>query len=1324
MQRDILRVVSRVPGADAAKRAGAKVRATAARSAKKAAIGLLAVAGLAGLAWATSPSSPTALAAAEIAVIVGEIPDEGPDGTAAVTDAVAGTLPLFAERLETVPLPSHAPRVINADDVAKDAEVLSRSYVRMGGTIIIPPIVLTFLVMALVRVLAYVHETSNVPQLYMAALLIVSAVMIAIAAMTDRKQNRAFCCFLAMSFIFVDWSGALGVADAAQNTLNTLNITAAPDLEAWIGSVSRHTGDVYEVARALVTMGRHSATGALALGVTGYMGSLDLRPIVARAWEFLDRLAAEAVVPFAEGGMPPALANRTALAISWIDGDTKRKVEAILADKNASPKTRSLICRYIQHNQDAALTAIGELGNGAAGAAWAHPSSPHAVDTRGVLALINADGALHEAPWDVHLGELASILTASDTPIAIPTTWSLLSAMLADAPKPNQSAKPTGLFGAGLLLERFAAQDRVFEVAARHVARATHVAGSITLPALSAGIGVASDEARGAITINLIDVLRAIGSGAVPVPLGYAFGIGISSRGAYEHDLVAGEVAKMHDGAEKSAVVLMTQLRTLVGDLAIAFDKAGEESKQEIAGAIADGSALLDFFAGVEDKLSWLSENGKPRMALLGASLASALDEMESTQGDATRTKGAWRVVALVRQISSKAPSRSDFWMSLSSAVTERPEFTAYLLLQLETAADSAQASYNRNVARHIDSLNKTNFSSMAAIASRTPVEMHLFHSIYLPPVEAAKRVLVVDHARNLAREQTAKDSQPDAISQKQTERDVLEEAKQAAGDSDPELAKFLNAAVQQAFDNVDKQLFADEMAEARAEKKSEREVAATLLAWIARPGGIWKEHCVWNTELISWVSSGALETANIGGILKGITKLAPFTDAHNADFTAQVIAVLDAIKPAQTDVATSCGSALTSAENLLKSRPWLSGKSELTEEQSATKLIYDALRVESGASACANAKQAAADSAKTHARRSSAFDKEENSLRVNRARSGTTQNGIALELIKVILYFRQDGNAGLAIANSWRAHLNMWTSSRAVNTPEFAEVARELLTHPRFQGDNLPFTKKVIDILNATEAPAAHVPTADGYRAIISAWGHKETVAGATDVAELSEKLRESLKNAQLAAQDAQDKKSMKFFDKEVEKAIKQNLPMPEQVSWLVALIALEKYTSAGHGPWFAQHEVWKESGLLTQISHKLLGEIFRAVLTLPRFKEGINPKQVALVIPMIDAFSAPDAATAGTVDTAESIKTVLSELDKLTADAPQCAAAAKDGDTESHTAQACEATRLIRTMLLDAIKKCNKGDAAELTTEAAAFGAAAARARRTRKQEPRRFL
>ncbi len=1317
MPRSILSVVSRVPGADTVKRAGAKLRASAARSAKKAAIGGLALAGFAGLAWMLSPSSPTMIAADETAVVLvetarGAIQDETgrpPDDHASLH---AGLVQVVAT-LERVPLPPVLPGVIiSSEVVTNDAQGLLRWFCRNGGTVIVPMPVLMFSVLALMRVLAHIHGARNAAQLYLAAISIVGVVMQAIAALRGREQSRVWVWLLVLSFIFVKWSSVLGAAAAADPDTVTLTFASASHPEALVGSTARHLGDIHGIASAIVTMGNGAVTshvreaGGLTLSVAGYLSTVvDVGPMVNQARDFFGAFRAAAVRPFMEGGMSPGLADRAAMAISWIQGEIKGTVEAILADKRVCPITRTRLYICMQDGTGAALAAASnELragrGSGATGgAAWVHPGDPHVIDTRRVLALIH-EGRLHEAPLDVLLGELAAILTASDNTMVIPTEWAGLISK-ANASTPEQGT----MEAARLLLERFVALSSILEVTAKHVSGATHVDGSITLRARNASASGAQ-AARGAITISLIGVLGAIGSGAVPVRLGYAFSLGISERGAYDYDLVAKEVGQMRDGAEKNAVALMTRLKSLVGDLELAYstlDASAEahrdrESKQELASAIAEGGALLDFFAGLEDKLSWVSLAHKPRVALVFSSLASAVDDMQSGV-ESTRTEGAWRVASLVRQFAYARSSRSEFWMSLGPTVTERPEFTQYLLDVMENAPREARAGYQQAVARRIEKLTNGSFTDMAEIAGRTPADSHRVLSILKPHVEAAERVLQKDHTRNVQREQGQSAKQ--LWTTLRAARSALEDATVTGTSStqdqaDPDLKKCLTEAVGRAADTYNDEGFAATKVKARAEGQKEPEVAAMLLAWIARAPGVSKDACPWNTELASLKRSVVFETAHIVNSLKEIIKLEPFTGEGNARFTKQVITILDAIKPAQADVtgAEACGSARTSAENLLRSSPWLIGGGVLTQAQNATKLIYDGLQKE------------AAASAERHGRHRATFDKTRQELRDRRV----TTNKMALELINRIRDFRRDGDAGYPLARSWDAHLGMWRTSGAVNTPEFAEVAMQILGSPHFTGENGPYTADVVGILSVPDAPAP-VLTAASYRQIVGEWIPQSTVTGAEDVARFSAELLTKLQSA-IARKTVQEAaETIVANDKAFEKVIAKYTSdtMPVRVSRLLAWIAKAGGVQVGVSPWNAQRDIWEKSGLLTTISDTLIGNIFRKVAELPRFQEGENPRYVSRVIAMIP--QPDDHAAACTTNDISAMQAVVDVLAKAECVPPT------GGDSESHAAQACAATRLIVDMLKFAIDK----QAPRATGQPGSFGAT-----RTRKgmPVPRRFL
>jgi len=131
----------------------------------------------------------------------------------------------------------------------------------------------------------------------------------------------------------------------------------------------------------------------------------------------------------------------------------------------------------------------------------------------------------------------------------------------------------------------------------------------------------------------------------------------------------------------------------------------------------------------------------------------------------------------------------------------------------------------------------------------------------------------------------------------------------------------------------------------------------------------------------------------------------------------------------------------------------------------------------------------------------------------VNKNKKPTT-NDMVRQLILEVRFFTRDGDP----FQSWQAHLGMWWNSGAVETPEFAEVAREALRGPHFQGANLPFTNDVIQILDDAASP---VPTAADYSKIVSKWKTLTAatpvtpVAGAEDVAQLSEQLYQKLQSA-----------------------------------------------------------------------------------------------------------------------------------------------------------------------------------------------------------------
>jgi hypothetical protein len=380
-----------------------------------------------------------------------------------------------------------------------------------------------------------------------------------------------------------------------------------------------------------------------------------------------------------------------------------------------------------------------------------------------------------------------------------------------------------------------------------------------------------------------------------------------------------------------------------------------------------------------------------------------------------------------------------------------------------------------------------------------------------------------------------------------------------------------------------------------------------------------------------------------------------------------------------------------------------------LTQAQNATKLIYDGLLTESKSTgqACADAQKkaaaSAAASAERHERHRATFDKTREDLR-NR-----TTNKMALELISQIRDFRQDGEAGYPLARSWDAHLGMWRTSGAVNTPEFAEVAMQILGSPHFTGENGPYTADVVGILSVPDAPAP-VLTAASYRQIVREWIPQSTVTGAEDVArfsaELLAKLESAIARKTVEEATAATAKNDKAFEKVIAKYTSDTMPV--RVSRLLAWIAKASGVQVGVSPWNAQRQMWQDSGLLTTISDTLIGNIFRKVAELPRFQEGDNPRYVERVIAMIPQ---PDHHAAYTTNEKSAMQAVVDVLAKAECVPPT------GGDSGSHAAQACAATRLIVEMLKFAIEN----QASLATGQPGSFGAT-----RTRKgmPVPRRFL
>ena len=196
---------------------------------------------------------------------------------------------------------------------------------------------------------------------------------------------------------------------------------------------------------------------------------------------------------------------------------------------------------------------------------------------------------------------------------------------------------------------------------------------------------------------------------------------------------------------------------------------------------------------------------------------------------------------------------------------------------------------------------------------------------------------------------------------------------------------------------------------------------------------------------------------------------------------------------------------------------------------------------------------EAEATALNTAAKNRGTFDTVKTGLLADVKNKKRTTNDMVRQLILEVRFFTMDGGF-----QTWQTHLGMWWNSGAVETPEFAAVAREALRGPHFQGANLPFTNDVIQILDDEASP---VPTAADYSKIVSQWKKLTAatpvtpVAGAEDVAQLSKQLIDKLELAlrqktseETAAKDEATHKKAAAFGAAAARARRTRVPEPRR--------------------------------------------------------------------------------------------------------------------------------------------------------------------------------
>jgi hypothetical protein len=1367
MPRSILSVVSRVPGADTVKRAGAKVRATAARHAKKAAIGSLALAGFAGLAWMTTQARHHAndtVSSLISAAGADELAGEQAGGHVLVAaQSLVGAFDFIdplsrPDAAQGATLAATQAVCIDASQRLVDASSSTTvSYRRCGGTFVGVSIAFMIAMVAIVRFLVHVYGPAPIVGFCDLAIWIVTVIATAIAVFTSSKQKRTIIGLVAACLFLATNMGGEGLAIQNHDARGNATPLLATHDDGWVGTFIGHALDAKSIARAIFEVGGHGAMHKIRIGgQSPNVIKLDdvlryLRmPVPPRAADDATKLVCDAEAagkePFTQAGMPVAFAQSAALRITHLPETTRTIVVETLLDLSASSAERGIVLDLIALSAHGNATQLlGKLTEAksakSAKSAKAAKSAPHfdGAASAAVFSLIVetvmqvASGIALGLPSIVVYGSLGSPAAAKFPQVS---TWKALVegtavTTISGTGTENQEHGTVRVIRGIFAQVAVGICETAAGIIGTNGTQATYdkETGILTLPA----------DSGSKLDVSFFEVYEAIISpAAIDVPV-LAYALALSSIDLnFDFDSVA------RNGAHQKVLTITAKLAALSSYLSAALsrmDRTGVAvaSLAPLAIAIAETKELIDYAFRVPGQLSWVPVNQKPRVALVGALLGHALVGIYTTNASsAEQGQSAWRVVSLIPSIRNpdiRPESLTRLWTSLSPTLTELPEFTKHQLELLERGVQNTQEWYQSIIASRIEGWNKAK-SPMEQIARASLADDHAaqrFYSIYTSAVKAAQDFLNLDLARKLAIQKSAGQPTP-ALSELnrlqkryddlvRAQQEIIEKSAEGPNsDPDPDLTRRIEEAVNTAQIELNDVSFAVETAEYRAAGKNEPEVAATLMAWIA-------SRADWRTELALWISSGVFETAHIVSTLKEIMKLAPFTKPDDARFTKQVISILDAIKPAEADgtSAEACGSARTSAGKLLSSSPWLSGGGDLTEARNATKLVYEGLRKTSLDSACETAQakaaelaKAAADLAKAAAKSEArqgiyrtTFNTRKNTLTTERSRSGMTLRGVALELMKEIRDFRPAGAPRLAPSISFDAHLDMIRSCGAVNTQEFVAFAKELLTDPHFLGKNEEFTKEVIEILETVEKGRV---TTD-YNKIIAAWKTVPTVVGAEDVALLSAKLLQRLneraitrKGEEEAAAKAEAEKAKKAnddrFNAKIEAVTRQFSTPQKKASYLLAWIAMGPDGVIADCPWHVQVGAWVDSGLLTlnRIGDALLGSIIRRVAELPRFTVGHNPEYTKRVIAMLP----PDPATVGKVDVAS----ITPVINKLAGVLDTCQT--QNAGPETAAAQACAATQLIVDMLNFAIEK-------QQSKEGAAFGA---RRAIKRPRGPRRFL
>jgi hypothetical protein len=994
MQKNILRVVSRVPGADTVKRVGAKVRATAARSAKKAAIGTLALAGVAGLAWMSTQARHHAndtvtglISAAGAGELAGEhvlgaaqsllsafddIKPEEPHPESGLRDATGA--------MQGATLVAATPAVGNdaSHTLVTASSNTTWSYTQCGGTIVGAPVAFMIAMVAIVRLCIYTLGPTQIARFCDLAIWIVTCIAMVFAGFARSKQERHIVGLVAVClFLATNMGGERIALQQYDAKVGPIPLSATHEA-SWVGIFIGQAFDAQSIARAIFEVGGHGAMHKIRIGgqklddVLNYLSMPNTPKAADDAMRLVCDVEAFVLAPFTQAGMSDAAARQVACQIMYVlDANTRRIVVETLISPSAGSDERGILLDFIEMgahgNATQLIEKLSKLSK--AKSEKTEISAPQLDEAATFARFLQTDGQVVSGialglPSIAVYGSLGSPAAAKIP--QVPTWKALVEGKMVETIA--GTGKETPAHGAVRVIRGMFAQSAVgickaaVGIIGTNGTQATYDEGTgvLTLPA----------DSGSKLDVSFFEVYQAIISPvAIEVPV-LAYALAFKS---VDFDSIARSVP--HQQALAVSAKLAAVSSYLSAELSKITESRGvidsegapdREAAGRLASAIAETRAITDYAFRVPEQLSWVPASQKPRLALVGASLGRALGGIHKKNAtSAEQIQSAWSVVALIPSIRNpdiRPESLTRLWTSLSPAVTELPQFTMYLLASLKSGVQDAQQWYQRVLASGIEEWRKANPAMNPALdALAADHAAQRFHSIYMPHVEAAQDVLNLDLARKLAIEESA--GQP-TLAELRTRLDVLQKAqkeitnKNTADASDADLASYIDTAATEALVHVNaadanaarettmKDDFLD-FVEKYKDYTPSIKVSKLIVYMAARAGKLKLSH--WYKQREVWEESGLVTEISdtlVANIFREVLKLPRFKENINPWCVDHVLRMLPPASAAEVDTVDTMRSVV---DGLAKSATCTNTGPKDTEEAQAcdaTRLIIDMLNL------------------------------------------------------------------------------------------------------------------------------------------------------------------------------------------------------------------------------------------------------------------------------------------------------------------------------------------------------------------------------------------